>query len=422
MRPIEAIQGKEGLNGGKGRKGKGRGEGETSHNPGPGGRRGRKGRAPVAMKLTTRNFTRKPGRSASTILGVALSLSLFLSMLIVMEVAVDVVEGGTESARWDYEVKASYFVPENTSDGWSGLDVTLRDVNPGILLPTKVSGGGKSRGAMLYALEDPESSFTFQFEKGGLSAGKIAISRYISEKMDLDVGDTLTILAPRMEGGFGFNMVDVELEVSGIHSNHIGYYLFMDLDSLQGELNLTGMMNAVYLRTAGGETSREFENRAIMTPGISSVTHIEEAEGAMEQYYDLLIQTMLLLALMSAALATAIVYNLFMISASERRREYATMKTLGTSLRRISNLIYLEAAIITVLGVALGTAGGYALAYWMLANWESFEVMNVEMTFSWTGLAAGAGMIVLVMLAVSRLTIRYIDRINIADVIRERSI
>ena len=114
-------------------------------------------------------------------------------------------------------------------------------------------------------------------------------------------------------------------------------------------------------------------------------------------------------------------YNLFMISAQENKRNYATMKTLGTSLRRLGYLIFIEAAFITLFGVLLGIAGGYVLAFGMLATASEFEVWNFELVFSWFWFAVGTLLILIVIVLVSWLTIRYIKKINIADVIRERS-
>jgi ABC-type antimicrobial peptide transport system permease subunit len=127
------------------------------------------------------------------------------------------------------------------------------------------------------------------------------------------------------------------------------------------------------------------------------------------------------MGLISVILSSAIVYNLFMIDAHEKRRDYATMKTLGTSMRRIGYLIFIESFFVLVLGVALGALGGLGIAHYMFAVADEWEAMNIDVHFTWAGFIGGSVMIAVVIFIVSLLSIRYIRRINIADVIRERS-
>jgi len=68
----------------------------------------------------------------------------------------------------------------------------------------------------------------------------------------------------------------------------------------------------------------------------------------------------------------------------------------------------------------VGTAGGYGLAAYMMQAVTDFD-WELTIVFSWLGFLFGFIMIAFVVLLVSLFTIRYIARINIADVIRERT-
>ena len=127
------------------------------------------------------------------------------------------------------------------------------------------------------------------------------------------------------------------------------------------------------------------------------------------------------MALISSLLAGAIIYTMFKISAQERERDYATMKTLGTSIGKIAKLLSFEATYITIRGIALGVLGAFGMAELMFANASEFEEFNLEIVFSWSGFFIGSMIIIGVVVVVSLLTIRYIQKINIANVIRERS-
>jgi putative ABC transport system permease protein len=195
----------------------------------------------------------------------------------------------------------------------------------------------------------------------------------------------------------------------------------MPLETLQNITGLQGLINTAYIKTENGEEIREMENDLITRVGVSSVTHIDERKGLLDQYLDIFIGTVAVMALISVLLAGAIVYTMFRISAREQERDYATMKTLGTTLGKIAKLIFQEGTYITILGIALGVLGGYGLCYYMLNQNDEWESFGMTTQFSMPGFITGSILIVFVVVFVSLLTLRYISRINIADVIRERA-
>jgi ABC-type antimicrobial peptide transport system permease subunit len=150
------------------------------------------------------------------------------------------------------------------------------------------------------------------------------------------------------------------------------------------------------------------------------VTHTSDSDNLIEQYMDILIGTVIVMAVISAILAGAIVYIMFRISAREQERDYATMKTLGTTLTKIAKLIFQEGAIITVIGILFSILGSYGFAFIML-NQPEYETFNIVIRFSWPAFIIGSIMIVVVVIFVSLFTLRYIAKINIANVIRERT-
>ena len=89
--------------------------------------------------------------------------------------------------------------------------------------------------------------------------------------------------------------------------------------------------------------------------------------------------------------------------------------------QRIAYLIFIEALFVSILGILLGTALGYYLAGWMFKVATQMDFIRITIYFSWSGFMAGVGIVCGVVLLVSLLTLHYIKKINIADVIRERS-
>ncbi len=382
---------------------------------------GRHGGLATPLKLTVRNLLRRPGRTTTSVLGVGLSLSLFLSFMIIMQTMFVMVDDWNNINRWDYEVETDGFYPVNGTASWVQENPEISEVHPAILLPTMLRNGDKEVGAIVHALDDIKAVFKVEFEKGGIRKGELVISFYHRDELGVDVGDAISIDVPVLDPELGLVMTRKDIRVCGIQDNNLGFYGFMDLLTLTDMTGLEGLANMVYLETSDGKRSLELENGLIHDPGVSSVTHFSQIGNIMEEYFDLFMAVVYAISVISTSLAAAIIYNLFMISANERRRDYATMKTLGTSLPRLSRLIFLEAGFITVPGIVLGCLGGWGLAYYMLKVATTFEGINIILRWSWAGFAAGSAIMVTTVILVSILTIRYVSKIVIANVIRERS-
>jgi putative ABC transport system permease protein len=71
------------------------------------------------------------------------------------------------------------------------------------------------------------------------------------------------------------------------------------------------------------------------------------------------------------------IINTLLISMIERRRELATLRAIGASARQITRLVLWESLYLGLIGAALGTVGGIALALLLI------EVINKQ-SFGWT--------------------------------------
>ncbi|MEA3558285.1 MAG: FtsX-like permease family protein [Candidatus Thermoplasmatota archaeon] len=405
VKPIDIIQGREGT---------------TKKQVGRlGGILGKVGFLPVSLKLTLRNQLRKPFRSLSTMVGVGLSLALFLGFMMVLQSALVALDKTTSELEWDYEIKMEGFQPFTITEGWDGEHPEIDQVVPGIMLPSQFGPEDDEVGILLYSSQELGSIYTLELKDGGISEGKVIISDYLSRKLGIFVGEMVPVEILVMDDMRNFSIEIIEVEVGGIHTNHLGSYAFMTLPSLQNVTGLRGMVNVAHILTRDNIEIREFENDLITRNGISSVTHSSENENIMEQYMDILIWTVMVMAVISTILAGAIVYIMFKISAREQERDYATMKTLGTTLGKVAKLIYQEAVFVTSFGIGLGVIGGYGMAY-LLLNQEEYEMFNMDVLFSWPAFFGGSAMIIAAVMFVSLFTLRYIGKINIANVIRER--
>jgi putative ABC transport system permease protein len=350
---------------------------------------------------------------------VALALSFFLSVVILADSMIIFMDKAKEANDWDYEISIAGFVPISTRDAWLEEKDVIDAVEYSMRLPMNVSKGSVNEEVLLVAVSDISDTFNIgiSFEE---STG-VYLSQFLADEMNLAAGDWVDVEIPVLKGGNEFENEEIEMEIIGLHSNPMGLFVYADISYIYHITHLNDVANVFYIHTANEKLPIEARNDIATTPGVSSVTYVAEQDENLDAMFELMMSLIFMMIIIAFVLMLAIVYNITMINASEKSREYATMKTLGTSLRRISYLIFVEGAVTILGGIMLGSFGGYFLAIAMIQSTELLEAFSFDVIFSIQWFLVGAGLVGFVVIVVALLTLRYIHRIIIADVIRERS-
>lgn len=117
------------------------------------------------------------------------------------------------------------------------------------------------------------------------------------------------------------------------------------------------------------------------------------------------------------------ILNTFLMSVLERTREFGIMLALGATPFRIGSLVVLESALLTLLGLAIGVAGGAAIAVYFYFHGFTFPGMKeiyaqfglpgvITPKLSFTALTLGPTVIFLFTLAAALYPALRIRRLN----------
>jgi len=121
-----------------------------------------------------------------------------------------------------------------------------------------------------------------------------------------------------------------------------------------------------------------------------------------------------------ATLALAIVFTTVTVNILERRREIATMRTLGEGKTRIAGMITVENLLLGLAGLIPGVLLGYGLALYffrfMQTDMFSFDLVILPTTYVLT-----TGVVILIMLISQIPGIRQVNRLNLAQMTKEQA-
>lgn len=192
----------------------------------------------------------------------------------------------------------------------------------------------------------------------------VILTRRLAESHDLGVGATFRVASAT--GAIDRPVVDVVDYIGGLMTDVVllsaadaraiadrGGPTFLEIHAVEG----------VPIDDLLAEVSRVVEAADPIARTITGDQHAEEASDTVEGFYAFLLGVRWPVAA-SAALA---LFNTMLLASSARRREFATLGAVGFDRRRIVRVVVLEAIVIAVVGVVLGTASGL-LAHAMITK------------------------------------------------------
>jgi putative ABC transport system permease protein len=365
---------------------------------------------PLWMRLPLRNVLRVPRRSLTTAMGVVFAYILFLMVWGMTDSMNFFFQNNySEVERWD--VAALYDTPQSQAvrdeiSGWDGV----KKVEPLAQLPATLKTGGRSEDVLLTALGTDQTLHGFRFAEGitaenALADGRLVLSSGLLKKIGLDEGDSVTLDTQLGKQTFSLGPPSDEL---------MNTIVFVSLAELQKRIGSPApVFNAFYLAADDAQVG-QIKRDLYHLPGAVSVQRkadiVEDLQGYMILFYAFT-GVMLIFSLL---MAFALLFNAMTVGVLERKREFATMRSLGTGRRWIALLLSGESGILWVLTLLPGLLLGYlmALAMGSMFNTDLFTFTIVIAPATYVAAALG---ILVTMLLAALPAVRRVNRLNLAE-------
>jgi putative ABC transport system permease protein len=371
-------------------------------------------RAPYLLRLPLRNLFRARRRTLYTALGVGSGVALVLVAASFLDSYDSMIKLQFDDIqKYDAKVTFTQPAPQSLTAEVTGYEGVAR-TEPMIEVPVALSAGGEEHVTLLQGLEaDSRLYRTLTPDGKPVSTGDgLLLTSALSKLLGVGEGDTVTV-RPLLGAG------EAELTVETIVQQPMGDVAFARLDTAQGLAGGEGLASTL-LVSFTGTPDETLQERLLALPGAPTVEYTEEVEEYINELNQLFFVFVGIMLVFGAALGFAVIFNTITINTLERRRELATMRTIGSGVGRLGAMLTVENVLMGLLGVAIGLPLGYAISLYFASLYQNelFDMPTVIYLRTY-GIATLGALLVLLLAEIP--SIRFVRRLDLPAVVREMS-
>ena len=222
-----------------------------------------------------------------------------------------------------------------------------------LTIETKI---GKEREANTIFVTDAGNLVRFQNENGEfIKVNKnngVYVTRKLADQKDLKVGDTIKWHI------YGVNKY-YESKIVGLTKDPQVQNLTMTKEYLES-LDIDYKPDSLYTNT-DLKGVKDIKN-------VSLVQDINELKNGLESMLSMMKSMIILIIVFAVGLGAIIIYNMGILSYSEKQYQFATLKVLGFSDKKIKKIFVEQNNWITVLSIIIGLPTGYYMTSWIFKS------------------------------------------------------
>ena len=372
--------------------------------------------ASLPFRMALRDLLGRPLRSLGTAVGVAAALLLVLTTGAMLD-SMRATFGALFSDARRYDLRVDLVAPAPAA----AVDAKLRAV-PGVTavedvvtLPATLEAGGRVERDVLVDGLAKDAALLRAVDLDGRvvppAAGGIVLGRPTARKLGVGIGDRVTVR-------LASTGATARLVVSGFADATLGKGASARRADLDRAFALGGAVTSAVLRVRPAEL--DAARRAIAA--LPDAAHVEDVAALRAQMRDLMSLgwvMLLTMLLCSVVLAAAILFNTATLGILERRRELATLRALGRTLREISVGLTIEHTLVCVAGLALGFPVALVVIRRVLTMFSS-DLFQLPFIVSPATVATAVIGILIVLLVAQWPALRQVGRASLADAVRSR--
>ncbi|MFA7586893.1 MAG: ABC transporter permease [Novosphingobium sp.] len=366
--------------------------------------------------MIARHILRWPGRSAITVLGVALSIGLLFSTIQFIDSSRVMLDSFFfRTQRQDLTVTFTEPRNDQAVKALARIPGVLR-VEAVRAVPVRLRhGNSQERTAIESAAED--ARLTARIDADGreiaLPPAGLMLSRQLSDQLGAQAGAVVEVEQ------LGGRRTRLRLPVTGVVEEFVGARAYAGDATLAAITRDAAPVGAALLRIDSLERHRIIA-RLKQMPVVLGVTERSAALVKFQQMIDENILTMMAFYIaFASAIAVGVVYNSARILFSERAHELATLRVLGYHRSEVGVVLLGELALLVALAVPFGCLIGYAMANLMTAMFSS-DLFRLPFAPSRASYGLAVLIVLIASLATAASVARRVMRLDMVRVLKAR--
>jgi putative ABC transport system permease protein len=367
-------------------------------------------------RMILRNIERRPVKSALSVVGVALSVSILVTGGFWGDAIDFMVDFQFNRAQRD-NLTVTFIEPVSQRALYSlgSLD-GVRHLEPFRSVPVRLRHLHREYRTALQGIDnhgDLRRVLNENFNPVDFPEEGIVLTDHLARILHVRPGDVLTV------DTLDTRRVTRHIPVAALIKEYIGVNAYMHRPALNRILGEGHAISGAYI-ASDPAAAQSIQSELRRSPAIAGIASRSRTLSA---FYETMAQQMLIFAffntILAASIAIGVVYNTARISFSERSRELASLRVLGYTRAEISYILLGELALLVLAGIPLGLWFGRVLGIYMVNNMQSdvFRIPTVISAWSYSF----AALIVCIAAVVSGLLVRRkLDHMDLVEVLKTR--
>ncbi len=378
--------------------------------------------APARWRMTLRGIGRNKKRSATQVIGVVLAMTLIIAAVGMLDTIIRVIDRQFDEVSLS-DATAIYNVPVTPEAIDTVADVKdVAAAEPVMTLQASIENGAETFATTIsgYEAETVMHGFPEPLPRTGIVVGQA-----MSGVLDVELGDTVTVVLGQLDA-------EITTTIEGFVDEPLGTVAYMQLQTLIDSIVATNPDVDPALLTSPSYVTAEIRfddgaNAASVMDRIQDLeivaTVVDETalRDAFADYQAFFYAFIGLMVVFGAALAFALIFNIISVNVAERSSEFASMRANGLSYRRVANMIAGETFLLTALGIVPGLLAGWWAADAFIKSFADEQMPITADVAPITFVVASASMFVVAGLSLIP-ALRAVKRINVGEIVRERSV
>ncbi|PKM80053.1 MAG: ABC transporter permease [Firmicutes bacterium HGW-Firmicutes-14] len=367
-------------------------------------------------KMAVRNVFRSKQRSLMAVFGISSAFAIMIASGASYDAVYYLIDFQYEKVE-RYDIKIGL---QNYVDRIEGVSATrniegVKEAEPILEMPVTLTNGWREKDMVITGLPRQASLYHLVNDRGeavSLPSGGLVISEQLAKTMDISQGDIVTIkpfLGDRRER---------QVQVRKLVPQYVGLGAYMEIDALSEIMQAAPAASSILVTV---DSDRAEEVRRVLNQG-QNITAIHDKNKMKEQFEELMESSQaqqFIVLFFSFVMGFAIVYNVNIISLSEREREMATLMVMGMTEGEIARILIFEQGLLGGAAVTLGIPMGYGML-WAIINAIDSEIYNMPLILEPGSILIALAGTAAFLVAAQWKTTERIAKLSMLDVLKEQ--